>query len=819
MRKISFFATVFLFVIIPSNVLGKALYFPHFAEGKGWKSWLTITNSSINPTVGKATFYSPNGTPQVLPLASGSADHVDLTLKPYETVTISSTGASSSLLTGYVIVDMDQEDVSALLRFQYRNGAEVSVFPQSPGKKFSLPVENFPDITYGIAVAFQTAAKPLALSLYDTQGNLAYRQNWSLSGKQDAKTLEELFPQLADFQGLLSLESEGLFTCLGLRFYSFNAPTTSVKVFSISAIPVFGPRAALGPSITITSPTTSPTYTTTSPLISLSGTATNDVVAVKWSNDRGGNGTASGTSSWSASGIALLPGINVLTVTVTDTAGNEGQVELAVAYMTSTSTILSVTASCSPATIQYGQTSQCTATVGGIGNFSKAVTWSASAGSITTGGIYTPPDVNAGTQVTIAVTSIQDISKSGSTTVTVQPKIVSNSDIVVRGIAQVDHQFSSFRYVDILVQNVGSSTYCSINSNTPYSTSDVWLPAVKGRTYARNDGYLCDDCLRPGDFGVIQTSYILSIPLLTPADLSFEGTKSTVYAPDPQLEVVSVGPPIADNYPYTVKLANQSQKTAGNIRGKAILWDATGNFLGLIDLQDGYPNAFPMGDDRCMTTDDTLATYNCIKGGRTKDFGIQNDSGYNWTSVASIQVLPTWQSLAGKEILFPPTSYTTIHLTALSGAWATGKFSYGADAVFERDGTVFFNGIGGGYGERGINVAAIDPRTGVILELKSYDTWAESNAGDRLVSFLSSLPAGTIIMMAVADEGSSGLSTASRSSITQLVGSQQIKDLGYWDNWALVSAIGQTTPFAEELVPYSSTGTRGAQAEYNVFLP
>ena len=43
---------------------------------------------------------------------------------------------------------------------------------------------------------------------------------------------------------------------------------------------------------------------------------------VTWVNDRGGSGTATGTTSWTVSGIVLLSGANVLTVTARDAAGN-----------------------------------------------------------------------------------------------------------------------------------------------------------------------------------------------------------------------------------------------------------------------------------------------------------------------------------------------------------------------------------------------------------------------------------------------------------------------------------------------------------------
>ncbi|MFI5116507.1 MAG: DUF3443 family protein [Terriglobales bacterium] len=86
------------------------------------------------------------------------------------------------------------------------------------------------------------------------------------------------------------------------------------------------------------------------------------------------------------------------------------------------STITSVTVTCSPSTILYGQTSQCSATVTGTGSFSSGVTWTASAGTISSSGLFAAPSGGATSlQVTITATSMQDTSKSGMTTVTVNP--------------------------------------------------------------------------------------------------------------------------------------------------------------------------------------------------------------------------------------------------------------------------------------------------------------------------------------------------------------------------------------------------------------
>ena len=88
------------------------------------------------------------------------------------------------------------------------------------------------------------------------------------------------------------------------------------------------------PTITITSPTSSSSYGMSSSSITLGGSASDNVgvTQVSWVNSSGGSGTASGTSSWSASGIALQEGTNVITVTARDGAGHTGSDSITVTY-------------------------------------------------------------------------------------------------------------------------------------------------------------------------------------------------------------------------------------------------------------------------------------------------------------------------------------------------------------------------------------------------------------------------------------------------------------------------------------------------------
>jgi Protein of unknown function (DUF3443) len=87
------------------------------------------------------------------------------------------------------------------------------------------------------------------------------------------------------------------------------------------------------------------------------------------------------------------------------------------------SAISSIIVSCSPAAMRSGQTSQCTAQVIGTGNFNSAVTWAAGKGTISDTGLFTAQVVDTYTVVTITAISVQDVSRQGTTKVTVSSSI------------------------------------------------------------------------------------------------------------------------------------------------------------------------------------------------------------------------------------------------------------------------------------------------------------------------------------------------------------------------------------------------------------
>jgi len=98
------------------------------------------------------------------------------------------------------------------------------------------------------------------------------------------------------------------------------------------------------PTLSITAPTSASSFSTTTPSVALAGNASDNVgvVSVSWRNAANGtSGNASGTSNWSIAAIALLSGVNTVTVTARDAAGNSRSATLAVTFNPGGATSLS----------------------------------------------------------------------------------------------------------------------------------------------------------------------------------------------------------------------------------------------------------------------------------------------------------------------------------------------------------------------------------------------------------------------------------------------------------------------------------------------
>lgn len=94
------------------------------------------------------------------------------------------------------------------------------------------------------------------------------------------------------------------------------------------------PGDIISPSVQILTPTTNDRWSKQSNSIGISGSADDNiaVTSVTWSNNLGGSGTATGTTSWVIPSITLYAGDNIITVTAWDAAGNSGTDTLTVIY-------------------------------------------------------------------------------------------------------------------------------------------------------------------------------------------------------------------------------------------------------------------------------------------------------------------------------------------------------------------------------------------------------------------------------------------------------------------------------------------------------
>lgn len=91
------------------------------------------------------------------------------------------------------------------------------------------------------------------------------------------------------------------------------------------------PEQPVAPVLTITSPSSGTQVSTAS--VTVTGTAqhASGIASVAWKNSRGGSGTASGTTAWSAA-VPLQSGANTITVTATSAAETKAQKSVTVTY-------------------------------------------------------------------------------------------------------------------------------------------------------------------------------------------------------------------------------------------------------------------------------------------------------------------------------------------------------------------------------------------------------------------------------------------------------------------------------------------------------
>ena len=159
------------------------------------------------------------------------------------------------------------------------------------------------------------------------------RLNWRANGESDLASYRIYYGTSSrDYGPGIPVQGTTQYTVRDLTdnvtyYFAVTAVDTSGNEsgYSVEAVKtVLPPQDTSSPTITILNPTSATNYTSTDAGLGLSGSASDNagISQVTWTNSLGGSGSANGTSNWSVPYVSLSEGSNVITVTVTDTAGN-----------------------------------------------------------------------------------------------------------------------------------------------------------------------------------------------------------------------------------------------------------------------------------------------------------------------------------------------------------------------------------------------------------------------------------------------------------------------------------------------------------------
>lgn len=186
---------------------------------------------------------------------------------------------------------------------------------------------------------------------------------------------------------------------------------------------------------------------------------------VFWTASSGG--TINATSGLFTAGTVPFTTQVTITATSTQDTSKNGSTTLTVA---AAGTVTGVTASCSPASIQTGQLTTCTATVQGNGNYSPNVDWSASGGAISPiTGLFSSPYAGS---YTITATSQQNPSVTGPATVSVAAGVNNKMAIVVDAGPTGNYANGGFATVTVCTPN---TTTCQTIDHVLVDTGSIGL--------------------------------------------------------------------------------------------------------------------------------------------------------------------------------------------------------------------------------------------------------------------------------------------------------------------------------------------------------
>lgn len=120
------------------------------------------------------------------------------------------------------------------------------------------------------------------------------------------------------------------------------------------------------------------------------------------------------------------------------------------------------------------------------------------------------------------------------------------------------------------------------------------------------------------------------------------------------------------------------------------------------------------------------------------------------------------------------------------------------------------------WGNRGIIVHIMDPKTGQVLHNDRFDTYRSKDESRRLAKYVDGVEMGVILAMVVNDEGSNNLEDSAKKSLSRL-GSQHINSLGFRHPWTFIVKKGDTSSAVEGHAVYQGTKSSSEATSSCVF--
>lgn len=226
-------------ILVSTPAFAASQFFPHFADGAGWKTSLIAINRGQVTATAHVFFFADDGRRLTVPVVGVPVSPNYLAvLVPFETATLETIGNGSALTSGWIQIDTD-DDISftAIVRQRVagRPDNEAAAFSRTPSPHLIAPFDNRSGFNTAIALTNPNGALPLNLTLIfrDESGKVITASSFLLDARNHtAFSMVDRFPVLAGKLGSIEITGSTAtgqllgFIALGLRFNSEGSFTS-----------------------------------------------------------------------------------------------------------------------------------------------------------------------------------------------------------------------------------------------------------------------------------------------------------------------------------------------------------------------------------------------------------------------------------------------------------------------------------------------------------------------------------------------------------------------------------------------------------------